>query len=132
MPEELNRYPDGGSYRLRAALAERHDVRFEEVAPGAGSDGIVDYLSQLALDPGDEIVCGWPSFPSYVIDALKLGAVPVKVPLREHRYDLEAMLEAVGRADEDRLRLPSEQPDRDDEHAQPSSTPTSTRFPSTC
>jgi histidinol-phosphate aminotransferase len=94
--DELNRYPDGGSYRLRAALAERHDVRFEEVAPGAGSDGIVDYLSQLALEPGDEIVCGWPSFPSYVIDALKLGAVPHKVPLREHRYDLDAMLEAIG------------------------------------
>jgi len=94
--EELNRYPDGGAYRLRAALAERHDVRFEEVAPGAGSDGIVDYLSQLALEPGDEIVCGWPSFPSYVIDALKLGAVPRQVPLRDHRYDLEAMLEAIG------------------------------------
>jgi histidinol-phosphate aminotransferase len=94
--EELNRYPDGGAYRLRAALAERHDVRFEEVAPGAGSDGIVDYLSQLALDPGDEIVCGWPSFPSYVIDALKLGAVPRQIPLREHRYDLEALLGAVG------------------------------------
>jgi histidinol-phosphate aminotransferase len=94
--EELNRYPDGGAYRLRAALAERHDVRFEEVAPGAGSDGIVDYLSQLALGPGDEIVCGWPSFPSYVIDARKLGAVARTVPLRDHRYDLEAMLEAVG------------------------------------
>ena len=94
--EELNRYPDGGAYRLRAALAERHDVRFEEIAPGAGSDGIVDYLSQLALDPGDEIVCGWPSFPSYVIDALKLGAVPRQVPLRDHRYDLEAMLDAIG------------------------------------
>ena len=93
---ELNRYPDGGAYRLRVALAERHDVRFEEIAPGAGSDGIVDYLSQLALDPGDEIVCGWPSFPSYVIDALKLGAVPRKVPLRDHRYDLDAMLEAIG------------------------------------
>ena len=94
--ETLNRYPDGGSYRLRMALAELHDVRFEEVAPGAGSDGIVDYLSQLALDPGDEIVCGWPSFPSYVIDALKIGAVPQQVPLRDHRYDLDAMLEAIG------------------------------------
>jgi histidinol-phosphate aminotransferase len=94
--KELNRYPDGGAYRLRTALAERHGVRFEEIAPGAGSDGIVDYLSQLALDPGDEIVCGWPSFPSYVIDAAKLGAVPRQVPLRDHRYDLEAMLEAVG------------------------------------
>jgi histidinol-phosphate aminotransferase len=94
--EELNRYPDGGAYRLRAALAERHDVRFEEIAPGAGSDGIVDYLSQLALDPGDEVVYGWPSFPSYAIDALKLGAVPRAVPLQDHRYDLEAMLAAVG------------------------------------
>jgi histidinol-phosphate aminotransferase len=94
--EELNRYPDGGAHRLRVALAERYDVRFEEIAPGAGSDGVVDYLSQLALGPGDEIVCGWPSFPSYVIDALKLGAVPRKVPLREDRYDLDAMLEAIG------------------------------------
>jgi histidinol-phosphate aminotransferase len=94
--QELNRYPDGGSYRLRAALAERHGVRFEEIAPGAGSDGVVDYLSQLALEPGDEIVCGWPSFPSYVIDALKLGAVARKIPLRDYRYDLDAMLDAVG------------------------------------
>jgi histidinol-phosphate aminotransferase len=92
---ELNRYPDGGAYRLRAALAELHDVRFEEVAVGAGSDGLVDGLSQAILDPGDEIVCGWPSFPSYVIDAKKLGATPQTVPLRDHRYDLEAMLDAV-------------------------------------
>jgi histidinol-phosphate aminotransferase len=48
------------------------------------------------LQPGDEIVCGWPSFPSYVIDARKLGAVPRTVPLRDGRYDLEAMLEAIG------------------------------------
>ena len=92
----LNRYPDGGAYRLRAALAERFDLRFEEVAVGAGSDGLVDCLTQAVLEPGDEIVCGWPSFPSYVIGARKVGAVPRTVPLRDGRYDLEAMLEAVG------------------------------------
>ncbi len=91
----LNRYPDGGAYRLRAALAERHRVRFEEVAVGAGSDGLVDGFTQAILEPGDEIVCGWPSFPSYVIYATKLGATPVRVPLRDHRYDLEALLAAV-------------------------------------
>src|SRR5207248_624222 len=53
-------------------------------------------LSQATLDAGDEIVCGWPSFPSYVLDALKLGAVPRKVPLRDHVYDLDAMLDEVG------------------------------------
>ncbi len=93
---ELNRYPDGGAYRLRAALAERFDLRCEEVAVGAGSDGLVDGLGLAALEPDDEIVCGWPSFPSYVIDARKLGAVPRTVELRDGRYDLEAMLDAIG------------------------------------
>jgi histidinol-phosphate aminotransferase len=93
---ELNRYPDGGVWALRAELAERHGVRFEEVAVGGGADAIIDWLSQAALDPGDEIVCGWPSFASYPIDALKQGAVPRTVPLREHAYDLDALLDAIG------------------------------------
>jgi histidinol-phosphate aminotransferase len=92
---ELNRYPDGGAWELRAALAAHHGVRFEEVAIGAGADGVIDCLSQAALDEGDEIVCGWPSFPSYVLDAIKVGARPVRVPLRDHRYDLDGLLEAI-------------------------------------
>jgi histidinol-phosphate aminotransferase len=92
---ELNRYPDGGGFRLRTALAERHGVRFEEIALGAGADAIVDCLAQVSLDPGDEIVCGWPSFPSYVIGARKLGAEPKQIPLQEGRYDLDALLAAV-------------------------------------
>ena len=92
---ELNRYPDGGAFALRAALAAQHDVQFEHVTVGAGADGVIDCLSQSVLDEGDEIVCGWPSFPSYVIDAIKLGATPVRVPLRDHRYDLDGMLGAI-------------------------------------
>ena len=92
---ELNRYPDGGVYRLRSALAERHGVRFEEIAVGVGADGVIDLVSQAVLEPGDEIVCGWPSFPSYVIYATKVGANAVKVPLRDHTYDAEALLAAV-------------------------------------
>jgi histidinol-phosphate aminotransferase len=92
---ELNRYPDGGGYALRAALAERHGVRFEEVVLGGGSDGIVDCLSQAVLGPGDEVVLGWPSFPSYAIYAAKVGATAQRVPLADDRYDLEALAAAV-------------------------------------
>jgi histidinol-phosphate aminotransferase len=92
---ELNRYPDGGAYRLRQALAERHGVRFEEVTVCAGADAVIGYLCLATLDPGDEIVTGWPSFPSYVLDALKVGATPVQVPLRRHRFDLEGLLAAI-------------------------------------
>jgi histidinol-phosphate aminotransferase len=93
---ELNRYPDGGCYRLRNALAEHHGVAPEEVVIGAGADGLVDCLSQATLDPGDEVVCGWPSFPSYGIYAVKQGALVRRVPLRDHRHDLGAMLGLVG------------------------------------
>jgi histidinol-phosphate aminotransferase len=92
---DLNRYPDGGTFRLHAALAERHDVAFEQVVAGSGADGCIDMVSQAILDPGDEVVCGWPSFPSYVIYARKQGAEPRLVPLADHRYDLDALLEAV-------------------------------------
>jgi histidinol-phosphate aminotransferase len=92
---ELNRYPDGGAYRLRLALAEKHGVEPEQVALAAGADGVLMYLSLALLDPADEIVCGWPSFPSYVLDAIKLGAVAKRVALVDDTYDPDGLLDAV-------------------------------------
>ena len=92
---ELNRYPDGGAWKLRGALAERHDVRFEQVTVCAGADAVVGYVCQATVDPGDEVVTAWPSFPSYVLDPLKLGGVPVRVPLADERIDLDALVAAV-------------------------------------
>ncbi len=92
---ELNRYPDGGAWRLRTALAEHHGVAFGEITVCAGADAVIGFVCVACLDPGDEVVTGWPSFPSYVLDPLKLGAVPVRVPLQEDRIDLDALLDAV-------------------------------------
>ncbi|MEZ5099254.1 MAG: histidinol-phosphate transaminase [Thermoleophilia bacterium] len=92
---ELNRYPDGGMARLREALAERHGVGPGNVVCAGGADGVISYLSLVALDPGDEVVCGWPSFPSYVISALKMGAIVRQVPLVDHRYDVDGLLAAI-------------------------------------
>jgi histidinol-phosphate aminotransferase len=94
--QELNRYPDGGVWALRTALAERAGVAFEELVVGAGADGIIDLLAQATLDPGDDVVCGWPSFPSYVLTAAKLGAEARRVPLGDHTYDLDGLLAAIG------------------------------------
>jgi histidinol-phosphate aminotransferase len=92
----LNRYPDGGAFHLRNALAARHGVDPSSIVTAAGADAIIGHLSLATLDPGDEIVTAWPSFISYVLDALKLGAVPVKVPLVDDHYDLDALLGAIG------------------------------------
>jgi histidinol-phosphate aminotransferase len=92
---DANRYPDSGAYELREALAARHGIAFEEVVVAAGADAAIGYVSLVTLDPGDEIVTPWPSFPSYALDALKLAAAPVRVPLRDGRVDVAALLAAV-------------------------------------
>ena len=126
---ELNRYPDGGACRLVQALAEKHDVEPSNVAVAAGADAIISYLSLATLDPGDEVVFGWPSFASYPLAALKLGAAPVRVPLTDHRYDVERDPRRNHRPHEDRLPLQPEQPDRDDDPAGPGGRATSPRVP---
>jgi len=92
----LNRYPDGGAYHLRNAIAERHDVDAANVITGAGADAIIGHLSVATLDPGDEVVTAWPSFISYVLDTVKLGGIPRKVPLVDDHYNLEGLLAAIG------------------------------------
>jgi histidinol-phosphate aminotransferase len=92
---ESNRYPDGGCYRVREALSARHGVAFEEIVVAAGADAVIGFACQATLDAGDEVVTPWPSFPSYVLDPLKMGAGTVRVPLRDGRVDTGAMLDAV-------------------------------------
>jgi len=90
----LNRYPEGGA-ELLERLAARHGLTPDRVAPGNGADGVIANLALAYLRPGDEVLMGWPSFVSYRLSAIKMGATPVAVPLRDGAYDLEAMAAAV-------------------------------------
>jgi histidinol-phosphate aminotransferase len=90
-----NRYPDGGCYALRTALAEWHGLPFGQVVVGNGADGVLNYLALSLLEPGDEVAFCWPSFPVYPINAAKMGAVAVRAPLAGSSYDLEALAACV-------------------------------------
>jgi histidinol-phosphate aminotransferase len=49
------------------------------------------------IDPGDQVVMGWPSFISWRQGALMMGGEPVLVPLAPNgAYDLDAVLAAIG------------------------------------
>lgn len=91
----LNRYPSRGAHDLTHALAQRLSVTPDEVVVAAGADAVIGYVCQAGIDPGEEAVIPWPSFPSFVRDVQKRGARPVTVPLRDWAIDLDAVLAAV-------------------------------------
>ena len=103
--ETINRYPDNGNVELREHLA-RHlssegEVTPERIAVGCGSVSLCQQLIQITCTVGDEVVFGWRSFEVYPLQVRVAGATPVGVPLRDHTFDLDAMLAAIT----DRTRL---------------------------
>jgi histidinol-phosphate aminotransferase len=91
----INRYPDNGCVELKDALAKHLDFAPEQVAVGCGSVSLCQQLVQIAASAGDEVIFGWRSFELYPPQVRVAGAVPVQIPLTDHRFDLDAMLAAV-------------------------------------
>jgi len=91
----VNRYPARGSGELVTVLAARHGISEDEVFVSAGADSAIGYVTQTCVDPGDEVVVPWPSFPSFARDPEKRDANPVFVPLADWRIDVEATAAAV-------------------------------------
>lgn len=93
---DVNRYPDGSSFRLRDALSDKLDVPPDHLVFATGSSELLELLAKLFLGPQAEIVCPWPSFAMYPIVAQGMGARTVQVPLTaDLEHDLDAMLAAV-------------------------------------
>jgi histidinol-phosphate aminotransferase len=91
----VSRYPDMGATALLEALARHHGVDPERIAVGAGSSEVCGQLLHAVVDPGDEVVFGWRSFEAYPILTTVAGGTAVRVPLRDHALDLDAMAEAI-------------------------------------
>jgi histidinol-phosphate aminotransferase len=102
--DAINRYPDNGYVALRERLAKAVDngaFAPEHISVGSGSVSLCQQLVQITSTVGDEVLFGWRSFEIYPLQVRTAGATPVQVPLRDHTFDLDAMLAAVT----DRTRL---------------------------
>ena len=94
--QDLNRYPDGGGFYLRRAVAERRGVAFDQVILGNGSTEIIEMLAKAYLTDGDEAVLSEQSFVMYPIAVASVHGKPVMVPATQKRcHDVEAMAQAV-------------------------------------
>jgi histidinol-phosphate aminotransferase len=91
----VNRYPDSGGYYLREALAKRLKVANGEFIFTNGSDELITLPVRAFVREGDEVVMAMPSFLIYTIASQIAGAIIRAVPLKNFRYDLAAMKQAI-------------------------------------
>lgn len=92
----VNLYPDGSSLELKEALAVRLQVPLDSLLVTHGADEAFDLMAYAFLGPGDDVVVGDPTFSSYELAARTMGAEVNRIPLRDYRQDIPAMLDAVG------------------------------------
>lgn len=92
-------YADPESHDLRAALARHHGVAPENVVVGEGIDGLLGLAVRIAAEPGAVVVTSDGAYPTFNFHVMGQGARLVKVPYRDDREDLDALLAAVRAAD---------------------------------
>lgn len=75
----LQRYPHLRGSQLRGELAERHGVPVERLIIGNGCAELLSSATRALIEPGQELLTAWPSYPLYPIMARRAHgrAVPV-------------------------------------------------------
>ena len=94
---DANFYPDNDCSELRRALADRHGLQPEHILVGDGSTALLDVIARTLLAPGRNAVTSERSFIVYPIVTQAAGGRLIEVPMREHTFDLDAILAAINR-----------------------------------
>ncbi len=90
-------YADPESHDLRAAVARHIGVGIDNVVIGEGIDGLLGNTLQLVLPLGATVVTSDGAYPTFNFHVAMHGGRLVRVPYRDDREDLAALLDTAKR-----------------------------------
>jgi histidinol-phosphate aminotransferase len=79
----INRAGDPLAIELRREIGRRHGLEPDRVAVGNGAAQLLRVAARTLMEPGDELVTPWPSYPLYPLMARAAGGRAVPVPAME-------------------------------------------------
>jgi histidinol-phosphate aminotransferase len=88
----LHRYPHLSGSDLRGALAERHGVDPDRLILGNGAAELLSAATRALIEPAQQLLTRWPSYPLYPIMARRAHGRAVRVS-----GSVDALLEAAAR-----------------------------------
>ena len=92
---EMHRYPDGGAFYLKRALAEHLSVAPENLLFGCGSNELIVFLCHVFMEKGKNLVMGAEAFAVYFLANALYQGETLRVPMPDHVHDLDAMRAAI-------------------------------------
>ncbi len=92
---DVHRYPDMSAYQVKTALSKLYKLKKENIILGNGSEGIMAYIARAFVQPGHEILTSENTFIGFYIIARSVGAKLKTVPLKNYRFDVEALSKSI-------------------------------------
>lgn len=93
--QDLAFYPDGGGFRLKAAIAKKFGVKTGQIILGNGSNDILELAARTFMHEGDSAIYSQFAFAVYPLVTQAVGAAGIEVKAQNFGNDLEAMLAAI-------------------------------------
>lgn len=93
--KQVNFYPDGNAYYLKADLAKHLGVTEDQLILTNGSNEVLQLVGETYLGPGDEVIYAEGAFVVYKLVTTVCGATPVVVPMQNHTHHLPSMAAAI-------------------------------------
>ena len=93
--DQIGRYPDDHSVRLRRDIAALHGVEPEQVLVGSGSNQILELAGKAFLEPGRSAVFSAYCFAVYPLMVQATGAEGLVAPDTNYGHSVESLLAAI-------------------------------------
>lgn len=90
---EVWKYGDPENRELREAIAAHHDIKAENVMPGAGVDALLGLVVRQYVQPGDKVINSLGGYPTFNYHVAGYGGQLITVPYQNDKADLEALID---------------------------------------
>ncbi len=91
----INRYPDSCGFYLKKSLWRYLNVRPANIVLGNGSDELIDIIIKTFVEDDEAIITADTTFLEYKIISSVLGRRVIQIPLKNLKYDLEAIAKRI-------------------------------------
>ena len=93
--KEMTLYPDAMGFRLKQRLTQEYGVGAEQLTLGNGSNDLLELITRVFVNPGDEVIYSEYAFIVYALVTRAAGAKVIEVPAKNFGHDLSAIAQAA-------------------------------------